>query len=40
MTSGQFEDHNIEREAKDFASNLLMPIDVLRQLLGDQRQVI
>jgi hypothetical protein len=39
VTSGQFDDRNIEREANEFASNLLMPIDVLRRLLGDQRKV-
>lgn len=39
VTSGQFDGRNIEREANDFASNLLMPLDVLRQLLGDQRKV-
>jgi hypothetical protein len=39
VTSGQFDGRNIEREANEFASNLLMPIDVLRRLLGDQRKV-
>lgn len=39
MTSGQFAGRNIEREANEFASNLLMPLDVLRQRLGDQRKV-
>ncbi len=39
VTSGQLDDRNIEREANEFASNLLMPIDALRRLLGDQRKV-
>lgn len=39
VISGQFDGRNIEREANEFASNLLMPLDVLRQLLGDQRKV-
>jgi hypothetical protein len=39
MTSGQFDGRNIEREANEFASNLLMPTDVLRRLLADQRKV-
>lgn len=39
VNSGQFTGRNIEREANEFASNLLMPLDVLRRLLGDQRKV-
>ncbi|MBL0027537.1 MAG: ImmA/IrrE family metallo-endopeptidase [Rhodanobacteraceae bacterium] len=39
VTSGQFDGRNIEREANEFASNLLMPLDLLRRLLGDQRKV-
>jgi hypothetical protein len=39
VTSGQFDGRNIEREANEFASNLLMPMDLLRRLLGDQRNV-
>lgn len=39
VTSGQFDDRNIEREANEFASNLLMPMDLLRHFLGDQRKV-
>ncbi len=39
VASGQFDGRNIEREANEFASNLLMPLDVLRQRLGDQRKV-
>jgi hypothetical protein len=39
VTSGQFDGRNIEREANEFASNLLMPMDLLRRLLGDQRKV-
>lgn len=39
VVSGQFDGRNIEREANEFASNLLMPLDVLRQMLGDQRKV-
>lgn len=39
VNSGQFAGRNIEREANEFASNLLMPLDVLRKLLGDQRKV-
>jgi len=39
VTSGQFDGRNIEREANEFASNLLMPMDLLRRFLGDQRKV-
>lgn len=39
VTSGQFDGRNIEREANEFASNLLMPLDLLRRFLGDQRKV-
>jgi hypothetical protein len=39
VTSGQFDGRNIEREANEFASNLLMPMDLLRHFLGDQRKV-
>lgn len=39
ITSGQDDGRTIEREANAFASQLLMPRDVLDRRLGDQRKV-
>lgn len=39
VNTGQSDKRNIERDANAFASNLLMPRDVLRDFLGDQRKV-